>query len=145
MTDLMQRRRALMEVKKDSYLEQEIGYNLLVDVQNFEMVQTTNPTSGTDKRWPATADFIPINPNYTYKVGRQNVKYYAYCYDSKKSHIGTIITEWWGGYYSNFPHGTVYVKIGWGLTSSTIEQFKASIDQAGAYDQSKGTFFSRYS
>lgn len=142
---LMQRRRALMEVKKDSYPEQEIGYNLLVDVQNFEMVEKNNPTSVRDKRWAATADFIPINPNYTYKVGRQNTQYFAYCYDSKKSYISRVDTSIWGGYYSDFPHGTVYVKVGWGYTGYTIESFKASIDKAGAYDQSKGTFFSRYS
>lgn len=133
-----------MEVKKDSYPEQEIGYNLLVDVQNFEMVNTDNPTSDREKRWAATADFIPINPNYTYKVGKQNTKYFAYCYDSQKSYISKVSTSDWGGYYSDFPHGTVYVKVGWGYTGSTIENFKASIDQAGAYDQSKGTFFSRY-
>lgn len=144
MTELMRRRRALMGVGGgNDYPEQEIGYNLLVDVQNFEMLNVGNPASSRDKRWAATADYIPINPAYTYKVGRTNTRYHVFYYDATKTYISNLRTDFGGGTVSNLPSGTAFVKVAWGYTDYTISQFKDSIDSAGAYDQTKGSFFSR--
>ena len=146
MNQILGRRREVLAMKATpQYPEQEIGYNLLIDVQNFEMINIENPedTKAANKRWAATADYIPINPNYTYRVGKVNTKYSAFCYDGQNNYLGAKSTSFYGGVVTPFVEGTIKVRIGWGRTGATVEQFEASINEAGQYDHSTGSFFYR--
>lgn len=99
MTELMQRRRALMMVTKDTLPIQEIGVNLLeekakgykVDVNTGELIQSSSVIY--------SVAYIPINPNYQYKMVKYgnrpaNLVWYDknYGYISGRSYSNT--TPW---------------------------------------------------
>ena len=126
--DMMARRRAMMVGNKpDPLPEQEIGYNLLLDVTRFKKQSTTY--GGSEARWAGTDEPIPVNPTYTYAVGKENTRYYVHWFDAAKVFISQSNFGFWGG-TATPPADARYAQVVCGITDRTIDEFIAAISSS---------------